>query len=80
METQKQKQYVSDILTEADIDSWKPSELVLITAGTGQGKTYFVHNVLIPYAKRHGQKVIMLVNRTALKEQLQNSGIDVMYP
>lgn len=43
---------------------------VFIESPTGTGKTYFITNVLFPYAAKMHRHILYLGNRTALKEQL----------
>ena len=50
---------------------WKRGDKVFISAPTGTGKTYFIFNTLLSYAKETNQKILYLVNRTMLKEQLE---------
>ncbi len=69
-------------ITEGVEDRWEPLQPVFISAQTGQGKNYFVENILIPYVRelnlKHQteQKVLILSNRLALKQQIKNR-IDV---
>lgn len=57
---------------------WEPIQSVFISAQTGQGKNYFIENVLIPYVKelnyknKTNQKVLILSNRLALQKQIKN--------
>lgn len=57
---------------------WEPLQPVFISAQTGQGKNYFVENVLIPYVRelnyknRTNQKVLIFSNRRALQYQMWN--------
>ncbi|MFQ9696894.1 MAG: DEAD/DEAH box helicase family protein [Zhenhengia sp.] len=48
---------------------WKQGNKILIKAGTGKGKTYFVKNELIKQADDWDQKILFLSNRKALREQ-----------
>lgn len=67
--------YDGTIRENAD-GKWEPSQPVFISAQTGQGKNYFVENVLIPYVRelnyknRTNQKVLILSNRRALQYQM----------
>lgn len=51
--------------------TWQAGERVFITAPTGSGKTYFCFHVLFPYAFQNHQNILYLVNRKALKLQLE---------
>lgn len=59
-------------------DRWEPIQPVFISAQTGQGKNFFIENTLIPYVrelnhKKHTkQKVLIISNRLALKQQIKN--------
>lgn len=55
---------ISDIIIEKDIQTWTPECPVIISAGTGSGKSYFIKNILYKYAKEHNQKILMLIHRT----------------
>lgn len=60
------------------VNKWEPMQPVFISAQTGQGKNYFVENTLVPYVKelnyiaQRNQKVLILSNRLALKQQIMN--------
>lgn len=60
------------------VDRWEPVQPVFISAQTGQGKNYFIENTLIPYVRelnyinRKNQKVLILSNRLALKQQIKS--------
>lgn len=44
---------------------------IFISAPTGSGKTHFVLNVLPPYFYKQGKKILFIVNRRILKEQVE---------
>lgn len=44
---------------------------ILIKAGTGKGKTRFALEELLEYAMAREEKILYLVNRTALKKQIE---------
>lgn len=60
---------VSDIIRREQIDSWKVGDIITITAGTGDGKSYFIKNELYNYAKSKNKKILMLVHRSNCKKQ-----------
>ena len=65
--------YIADSITDAignEYEQWKRGDVVFISSPTGSGKTWFVLNVLLKYLAGRGQKMLYLVNRTVLKEQL----------
>lgn len=62
---------VTDIIKHDDIEQWKLGDRILISAGTGRGKTHWVINTLSEYANTFGGKILFLVNRTPLQQQIQ---------
>lgn len=54
-----------------EYERWQPRERVFISTPTGSGKTYFVLHELVPFAKETKRKILYLVNRSILKEQLE---------
>lgn len=62
---------VTDKITEKDIETWVPEQPVIITAGTGVGKSYFVKNGLYKYAKAESRKILMLIHRKLCVEQFE---------
>lgn len=81
----------SSIVTGIE-DRWEPLQPIFISAQTGRGKNYFIENELIPYVKDLNyrnttkQRVLILSNRLALKQQIKNrlNGVedpaDEIYP
>ena len=61
--------FVGEVIGE-EYKGWKPSEVIVINAQTGAGKTYFVLNELLPYIAEKGETMLYLCNRTALREQV----------
>jgi hypothetical protein len=63
---------------KSEPDKWEPNQPVFISAQTGQGKNYFIENVLLPYvrelniSKKTKHKVLIISNRIALKRQIEN--------
>ena len=70
------KRYLSDIIGE-EYQNWGSRKIVL-SAGTGAGKTTFILKKLLPYYKKHGRKLLILCNRQLLEEQYEAS-LAVMY-
>lgn len=62
---------VSEVIKE-DYTNWRKGDLILITAGTGRGKTYFIKNILNEYSKIHNKNILYLTNRDNLKKQIQS--------
>lgn len=66
------KKTVTDIITINDIKRWTPRDIVIISAGTGTGKSYFIKNSLYQYAKENNKKILFLIHRTNCKSQFEN--------
>lgn len=79
---EEEKKWVSDYIGEY-YKTWsngidketnqriKIGDKVFISAPTGTGKTYFILNTLLPYFYSHNKKILFLVNRRILKEQIE---------
>lgn len=64
--------YVSDVITEEEFMDWKPGQRVFITAATGTGKSYFIlYKLLLERAMKKEEKILYLVNRKILENQLK---------
>lgn len=63
--------YLKDIVGNT-YKQWKRGEWVFISSPTGTGKTTFVLDQLVPEAKSMGKEVMMLSNRTILRDQVKN--------
>ena len=70
-------QTLTEIIKQ-DYEKWKDGQVVFITAPTGSGKTHFCLHTLFPYAIEQGQRILYLVNRKILKEQIQKEVNDVI--
>lgn len=70
--------FLADIIGE-DYKHWKAGESVLATTSTGSGKTWFVLNRLLPYAKEQGKHVVYYCNRKFLNMQVQASAQKRIY-
>lgn len=69
-------EYISDVITEEEFMSWGPGQRVFITAATGTGKSYFIlYKLLLERAMKKKEKILYLVNRKILEDQL-NKYID----
>ena len=62
--------WITDIIKQ-DYMKWDDYDRIVIDSQTGTGKTYFIKNVLIPYANSINNKVLLVVNRVSLKRQLK---------
>lgn len=66
--------WVSDAIGSKYL-TWKDGDIVVIKAQTGTGKSFFIKNILVGYAKANGKRILLLCNRTDLKRQFK---IDLM--
>lgn len=80
MEIQEQtkKRYIADEIGN-EYQKWDWPSLVKITAPTGTGKSYFVLHVLLRYAWQNGRRILYLVNRKILREQLKAELREISY-
>lgn len=62
-------EHLSERITYDDITDWKPYRPVIISAGTGAGKSYFIKNNLYDYCAEREDKILLLLHRTATIEQ-----------
>lgn len=60
---------VSEVIKIDDIRKWKKEDTITITAGTGQGKSYFIKNSLYLVAKEQNKKILFLIHRANCKDQ-----------
>jgi len=63
------KQFVTNVIGKKYF-SWVKGDIILITAGTGTGKSTFVKNELSTYCKHEGKYILYLTNRNILKAQI----------
>ena len=63
---------VSDIIGMDDIKTWTAKNIIIISAGTGRGKSYFIKNSLYQYAKENGKKILFLIHRSNCAVQFKN--------
>lgn len=68
--------FITDIIAET-FKLWQLGTLVLISAPTGMGKTFFILNVLLPYAMENGVEILYLSNRTMLNKELVKKVCDM---
>lgn len=62
------KQYMADLVGD-DFKHWKG--IVVFDAGTNSGKTYFILNILLPWAYEQHKRILILCNRDALRSQTE---------
>lgn len=70
--------YIADSIG-TKYEQWKGGDVVFISSPTGSGKTTFIFNVFLRFLANKGQKILYLVNRTVLKEQLQEERSSLPY-
>lgn len=66
-----ERRYISDEI-ENEYQKWTHEDIVFITASTGAGKSHFILNVYLDWIIQRGGRLLYLVNRRILREQLQN--------
>lgn len=66
-----ERQYITAEIGK-DYQNWANGDIVFITASTGAGKSHFILNVYLDWIIQRGGKLLYLVNRRILREQLQN--------
>ena len=75
--------YISDIVTKEEIDLWEQGQRILIHSQTGSGKSHFIKNNLYEYCLENDKKILLLSNRTILKDQNSNDlegKLDIVHP
>lgn len=71
------KRYVTDIIGDG-YKNWKPGDCILITNGTGSGKTYFVLNILLREARAQRKHLVYFCNRRFLSFQVQSAARELL--
>ena len=66
----KAPEYISDKIGE-EYMNWEGRNIIFITAPTGSGKSYFILHIFLRWIMRNNLKMLYLVNRKILKEQLE---------
>jgi len=64
------KQYISQIVTQEEIEKWVRGDRILISSGTGSGKTTLILEKIYSYCKNNNLKILLLVNRMVLQNQI----------
>lgn len=62
--------FLSDVVGD-DYKTWDDRKIILITAATGSGKSYFILHKLLKWIASKGKRLLYLVNRIALKAQIE---------
>ena len=66
----ERKKYVADEI-QMEYKEWKPGEIILITASTGRGKSYFILHTYLRWAIENNHRILYLVNRKILQKKLK---------
>lgn len=61
---------ITELVKEA-YKGWRKGMRIIFDAGTDSGKTYFILNVLLPWAYEKGWKILYLCNRIPLRDQIR---------
>lgn len=65
--------YLTEKITDEEIDRFEQEEYVVITSPTGSGKTTLVLRKLLPRAVDKGKHIVYVCNRSILKDQVEVS-------
>ena len=63
---------ITDIVGD-NYKEWYKGTRIVFDAGTNSGKTYFILNVLLPWAHEKQKKILYLCNRTPLRDQIRQA-------
>jgi hypothetical protein len=63
------RKYISDIVTEEEINKWQLGQRILINSQTGTGKSELIKNNLYEHCKLLNKKILLMSNRNLLKNQ-----------
>ena len=66
----ERKKYVADKI-QMEYKEWEPGKIILITASTGRGKSYFILHTYLKWAISNNLRILYLVNRKILQKQLK---------
>ena len=61
---------IADLVKEA-FEGWRNGTRIVFDAGVNSGKTYFILNILLPWAHKKHWKILYLCNRIPLRDQIQ---------
>lgn len=61
---------IADLVKEA-YEGWRNGTRIVFDAGVNSGKTYFILNILLPWAHKKHWKILYLCNRIPLRDQIQ---------
>lgn len=57
-------------LVKENFKNWRAGTRIVFDAGVNSGKTYFILNVLLPWAYQKHRKIIYLCNRVPLRNEI----------
>ena len=63
---------ISDWIGVEEVKTWKRGDVVMICAGTGTGKSFFILSTLRGYFKEDGLRVLYLTPRVRINEQFRH--------
>ena len=55
---------VTDIINVENIKKWESGDTIVISAGTGKGKSHFIKNRLAAFASSKNKKILFLIHRS----------------
>lgn len=61
---------ITELVKEA-FEGWRDGTRIVFDAGVNSGKTYFILNILLPWAHEKHWKILYLCNRIPLRDQIQ---------
>lgn len=61
---------ITELVKEA-FEGWRDGTRIVFDAGVNSGKTYFILNILLPWAHKKHWKILYLCNRIPLRDQIQ---------
>lgn len=67
----EERKYISEIISEDEIDTWDDGNVVIISADTDSGKSHFIKHKLAGYAKKKSKKILMLCHRKLCADQFK---------
>lgn len=58
-------------LVKENFENWRTGTRIIFDAGVNSGKTYFILNILLPWAYQKHWKILYLCNRVPLRNEIQ---------
>lgn len=58
-------------LVKENFENWRSGTRIIFDAGVNSGKTYFILNILLPWAYQKHWKILYLCNRVPLRNEIQ---------